>query len=132
MGCFLTLRHYIPSCTFLKIKKKSLKIKSKNHLVKLSILFTLFTSISLESTIERQKSSHIHRDWHYYYGHNFSSSRTINSRTRIIIYVCKSTVGHIWNSDSDCRMCYFGNRNRFKFYQKKLNYTQCYCTANFA
>lgn len=121
---------YIPNCTFFKIIEKSLKNKSKNHLVKLSILFTLFTRRCLKDTNEKQ-NTHTHRHRYYDYGDNFSSSRTSNSRTRIIIHVCKSTVDNIWNADSNSRMYYFGNRNGFEFYQKKLSHTKCYCTANF-
>lgn len=42
----------IPNCTFLRIRTKSLKIKSKNHLVKVSILFTLFTNFSLTNSLK--------------------------------------------------------------------------------
>ena len=37
-------QHHIPNCTFLSFFKKSLKTNSENHLVKLSILFTLFSN----------------------------------------------------------------------------------------
>ena len=81
---------------------------------------------------EGQKSSHTHRYWHYDYGCAFSSSRKVNSRTRIIVHVFKSAVDYIWNSDSCFGRYYSGNRDRFEFYQKKLvSYTKGYSATNF-
>ncbi len=42
----------MPNCTFFEVLRKPLKSKSKNHLVNLSILFTLFSSKFLEKKMK--------------------------------------------------------------------------------